>query len=78
MSKNTELPDPLQQAEDMLRKFAEGRSLLLGVSDEPGADGRAVLAAAVQIALAYEVRTAATMIVDPLHAQTPGAQRRTV
>ncbi len=56
--------DPLAQAEALLARFAAGGWLLQRGNGGNGsqADNRAVLDAAVMIAMAYEVRTSAEMI----------------
>ncbi len=63
-----EVADPLAQAETLLARFAAGGWLLQRGSGGNGtqADNRAVLDAAVMIALAYEVRASAEMIVAEL------------
>ena len=53
--------DPLAQAEALLARFAAG-SWLLTRGNGTQADNRAVLGAAIGIALAYEIRTSAEMI----------------
>lgn len=60
--------DPLQQAEDMLTRFAAGGWLLTrgGGGNGTQADNRAVLDASVMIAMAYEIRVSAEMIVSEL------------
>ncbi len=56
--------DPLEEAEALLARFAAGGWLLKrgGGGNGTQADNRAVLDAAVMIALAYEVRASAEMI----------------
>ena len=56
--------DPLQQAVDMLARFAAGGWLLKRGNGGNGtqADNRAVLNGAMMIALAYELRTSTEMI----------------
>ncbi len=60
--------DPLEEAEALLARFAAGGWLLKrgGGGNGTQADNRAVLDAAVMIALAYEIRTSAEMIVSEL------------
>lgn len=60
--------DPLAQAEALLARFAAGSWLLTRGNGSNGtqADNRAVLGAAIGIALAYEIRTSAEMIVSEL------------
>lgn len=56
--------DPLEEAEALLTRFAAGGWLLKrgGGGNGTQADNRAVLNAAIAIALGYEIRTSAEMI----------------